>query len=273
MCGGYKNGRGVEPPEALDLDPLLVQVQEEGVGQIVGEEGAADGIAGVLEGVERAGVQEPFEDVEEVLRARGYDDAGRGRADAPGVPQVGCDALPQGVEAPGAALREQVPAFGREHLPEDFLPDGVGKEGIVDAIVGKIVPVFFGGRPLGVCGAAPPEPYQPVYFLHEVARPLGRPDVALDLQLIVGVVDRVDADPQVPGHRPYRGQLFPRGELPRNDPVLDVLVKPQIKGEIGPSRRHVNLCIHKNILICICWWGQYSRYNAGANAASGEQRE
>ena len=54
----------------------------------------------------------------------------------------------------------------------------------------------------------------------------------LDLDTIRrGVVDRIDADPQVPGHRPDRGQLFPRGELPRNDLVFDVLVKAPDTGE------------------------------------------
>ena len=83
MCGGYKDGDGIEIPDPVYFNPLFVEVQKDGVGQVVGKKRAAEGIAGIFEGVKRVAVQEPFEDVKKVFRACGDDDAGRSRMDAP----------------------------------------------------------------------------------------------------------------------------------------------------------------------------------------------
>ena len=39
MGGGYKDGNGVQIPDPFDFDALPVQIEKNGIGQIVGEKG------------------------------------------------------------------------------------------------------------------------------------------------------------------------------------------------------------------------------------------
>ena len=48
MCGGYKDGDGIEIPDPVYFNPLFVEVQKDGIGQVVGKKRAAEGIAGRL---------------------------------------------------------------------------------------------------------------------------------------------------------------------------------------------------------------------------------
>ena len=59
MCGGYKDGDGIEIPDPVYFNPLFVEVQKDGIGQVVGKKRAAEGIAGIFEGVKRVVVQKP----------------------------------------------------------------------------------------------------------------------------------------------------------------------------------------------------------------------
>ena len=218
--------------------PPLVDVHAPAGDPAVLQDGAAPGVAGVLNG-RRAAPEELGHQPQQVLHPGPHHDLSRGADHPPVGPQVVRQGPAQVLVPLAVAVGEELRP-GVEQLLLDAAPGAEGKQVRVHRpggqVEGRGLPLPFSVLPGVLLRGRGGGPGRPSGVVQDVEAALGPGlQVALRHQHLVGGVHRVHRHRQLLGQGPLAGELLPPDQPPPADLLRQVLVELLVEGLPCPA--------------------------------------